>query len=65
MFPAAVPIGIKRALPGRDGNCKVLLNPGDSEVFHPGDELIVIAEDDDSYTIDVRAKSALIADGAS
>lgn len=41
-FPDAVPVGVKT-------NGRVLLNPLDSYIIQPGDELLVLAEDDDSY----------------
>ncbi|GKV36186.1 hypothetical protein SLEP1_g44344 [Rubroshorea leprosula] len=45
-FPDAVPCGIKVAS-SRGG--KIILNPHDSYVLQEGDEVLVIAEDDDSY----------------
>ena len=44
-FPDAIPCGIKVA--SRGG--KIILNPDDSYVLQEGDEVLVIAEDDDSY----------------
>lgn len=44
-FPDAIPCGIKVA--SRDG--KIILNPDDSYTLQEGDEVLVIAEDDDSY----------------
>ncbi|KAL8143177.1 LOW QUALITY PROTEIN: hypothetical protein V2J09_016209 [Rumex salicifolius] len=44
-FPDAVPCGIKLAA---DGN-KIILNPDDNYVLKEGDEVLVIAEDDDTY----------------
>ncbi|KAL9314989.1 hypothetical protein ACSQ67_020441 [Phaseolus vulgaris] len=44
-FPAAIPCGIKVA--SYDG--KIILNPDDSYVLQEGDEILVIAEDDDTY----------------
>lgn len=44
-FPDAIPCGIKVA--SRGG--KILLNPEDSYVLQEGDEVLVIAEDDDTY----------------
>ena len=44
LLPAAVPLGIVRAA---DGAC--VLNPGAAYVLHSDDELVVLAEDDDSY----------------
>jgi len=41
-FPEAVPIGLK--VQGY-----TVLNPNDDYVLQPGDEVLVIAEDDDSY----------------
>uniref|UniRef100_M8BSR4 Putative ion channel DMI1-like protein, chloroplastic n=1 Tax=Aegilops tauschii TaxID=37682 RepID=M8BSR4_AEGTA len=45
-FPDAVPCGIKMASYGG----KIILNPDDCYVLQEGDEVIVIAEDDDTYT---------------
>ena len=42
-FPAAIPFGIEQ------GGGKVVLNPHPDTVLRPGDKLIVIAEDDESY----------------
>lgn len=44
-FPDAIPCGIKVASDG--GN--ILLNPEDNYVLQEGDEVLVIAEDDDTY----------------
>ncbi|QCE13409.1 hypothetical protein DEO72_LG11g402 [Vigna unguiculata] len=44
-FPAAIPCGIKVASYGG----KIILNPDDSYVLQEGDEILVIAEDDDTY----------------
>ncbi|XP_020261463.1 probable ion channel CASTOR isoform X3 [Asparagus officinalis] len=44
-FPDAIPCGIKVASCGG----KIILNPDDSYVLQEGDEVLVIAEDDDSY----------------
>ncbi|XP_027350217.1 ion channel CASTOR isoform X1 [Abrus precatorius] len=44
-FPAAIPCGIKVASHGG----KIILNPDDSYVLQEGDEILVIAEDDDTY----------------
>ncbi|KAL6638254.1 hypothetical protein ACP70R_025826 [Stipagrostis hirtigluma subsp. patula] len=44
-FPDAVPCGIKMASYGG----KIILNPDDCYVLQEGDEVIVIAEDDDTY----------------
>ncbi|XP_019189182.1 PREDICTED: ion channel CASTOR-like isoform X2 [Ipomoea nil] len=44
-FPEAIPCGVKVA--SRGG--KIILNPEDSYVLQEGDEVLVIAEDDDSY----------------
>ncbi|DAZ99138.1 TPA: hypothetical protein N0F65_010222 [Lagenidium giganteum] len=43
-FPDATPLGIKRASTGQ-----VLMNPHPSTVVEPGDQIVVLAEDDDSY----------------
>lgn len=42
-FEDAVPLGIKKA------SGEVVLNPDDSYIIKGGDEIIVLAEDDDSY----------------
>ena len=48
-FADAIPIGIKtRKTARKDG--KVHLNPPDDMVFGDGDELVVLAEDDDTYS---------------
>jgi hypothetical protein len=44
-FPDAVPCGVKMAAYGG----KIILNPDDCYVMQEGDEVIVIAEDDDTY----------------
>ena len=44
-FPDAVPCGVKVAAEGG----KINLNPDDSYVLKEGDEILVIAEDDDTY----------------
>ncbi|GLT77312.1 hypothetical protein SLA2020_489100 [Shorea laevis] len=46
-FPDAVPCGIKVTTDG--GKIKIILNPGDNYVLREGDEILVIAEDDDTY----------------
>jgi hypothetical protein len=43
MFPDAVPVGVISA----DGECE--MNPPRDRVLRPGDSLVVLAEDDDSY----------------
>eukprot|EP00210_Caulerpa_lentillifera_P003101 g2963.t1 len=43
-FPEAIPIGIKRKM-----NDKIILNPPDNYTLEDGDQLIVIAEDEDTY----------------
>ncbi|KAL5990808.1 hypothetical protein ACLOJK_011712 [Asimina triloba] len=45
-FPDAIPCGIKVASNGG----KIILNPDDSYVLQEGDEVLVIAEDDDTYS---------------
>ncbi|GLT85786.1 hypothetical protein SLE2022_039630 [Rubroshorea leprosula] len=42
-FPDAVPCGIKVS------GCKIILNPDDDYALREGDEILVIAEDDDTY----------------
>ncbi|KAI8012481.1 Ion channel CASTOR [Camellia lanceoleosa] len=44
-FPNAIPCGIMAASYGG----KIILNPDDSYVLQEGDEVLVIAEDDDTY----------------
>ncbi|KAK9287934.1 hypothetical protein L1049_016379 [Liquidambar formosana] len=44
-FPDAIPCGVKVASYGG----KIILNPDDSYVLQEGDEVLVIAEDDDTY----------------
>jgi ion channel POLLUX/CASTOR len=44
-FPDAVPCGVKVA--SKSG--KILMNPDDGYVLREGDEVLVIAEDDDTY----------------
>ncbi|KAJ8774835.1 hypothetical protein K2173_017281 [Erythroxylum novogranatense] len=44
-FPDAIPCGVKVASCGG----KIILNPDDTYVLQDGDEVLVIAEDDDSY----------------
>ncbi|XP_054816311.1 ion channel CASTOR isoform X3 [Prosopis cineraria] len=44
-FPDAIPCGIKVA--SRGG--RIILNPDDSYILQEGDEVLVIAEDDDTY----------------
>merc|ERR1711959_674658 len=50
MFQDAVPFGIHLAtpLPG-DNLTRILVNPSGDHIVEEGDEIIVIAEDDDSY----------------
>ncbi|CAK9161696.1 unnamed protein product [Ilex paraguariensis] len=45
-FPDAVPCGVKATSCGG----KIILNPDDSYVLQEGDEVLVIAEDDDTYS---------------
>ncbi|XP_020598309.1 ion channel DMI1-like isoform X1 [Phalaenopsis equestris] len=45
-FPDAVPCGVKVAANGG----KIVINPEDDYVLKEGDEVLVIAEDDDTYT---------------
>uniref|UniRef100_A0A1D1YAC8 Putative ion channel POLLUX n=1 Tax=Anthurium amnicola TaxID=1678845 RepID=A0A1D1YAC8_9ARAE len=44
-FPEAVPCGVKVAASGG----KIIINPNDDYVMKEGDEILVIAEDDDTY----------------
>jgi len=48
MFDDAVPFGIHLAEPDQHGK-KIIINPTGDQVIGPEDEIIVIAEDDDSY----------------
>lgn len=43
-FPNAIPCGIKVAKDGR-----MVLNPNDDYIMQEGDELLVVAEEEDSY----------------
>ncbi|XP_072999748.1 probable ion channel POLLUX isoform X2 [Typha latifolia] len=45
-FPEAVPCGVKVASKGG----KIIINPDDNYVLKEGDEILVIAEDDDTYS---------------
>ncbi|OVA01524.1 CASTOR/POLLUX/SYM8 ion channel [Macleaya cordata] len=45
-FPDAVPCGVKVAANGG----KIIINPDDDYVLKEGDEVLVIAEDDDTYS---------------
>ncbi|GMY32984.1 ion channel castor [Fagus crenata] len=45
-FPDAIPCGVKVASCGS----KIILNPEDSYVLQEGDEVLVIAKDDDTYS---------------
>lgn len=45
-FPDAIPCGVKAA--SHFG--KIILNPEDSYILQEGDEILVIAEDDDTYS---------------
>ncbi|XP_057777032.1 ion channel CASTOR-like isoform X1 [Salvia miltiorrhiza] len=45
-FPEAIPCGVKVASSGG----KIILNPDDTYVLQEGDEILVIAEDDDTYS---------------
>lgn len=44
-FPDAIPCGVKVA----EDSGKIILNPDDNYVLQEGDEVLVIAEDDDTY----------------
>lgn len=44
-FPEAIPCGVKVAAYGG----KIIINPDDRYVLKEGDEVLVIAEDDDTY----------------
>lgn len=44
-FADAIPCGIKVAAE----NGKIIINPDDSYIMREGDEVLVIAEDDDTY----------------
>ncbi|KAK8474093.1 hypothetical protein V6N13_102973 [Hibiscus sabdariffa] len=45
-FPDAIPCGVKVAA----DNGKIIINPDDNYVLKEGDEVLVIAEDDDTYS---------------
>ncbi|GJY98584.1 ion channel DMI1 isoform X1 [Tanacetum coccineum] len=45
-FPDAIPCGVKVALEGG----KININPSDEYILREGDEILVIAEDDDTYS---------------
>ncbi|GAB5369225.1 hypothetical protein AAMO2058_001387400 [Amorphochlora amoebiformis] len=53
-FPDAVVLGIKP----KDSE-KVNINPPGDSVFRPGDEVLVLAEDDDTYSIKIPTKEEL------
>lgn len=44
-FPDAIPCGVKVA----DEGGRIILNPDDDYILKEGDEILVIAEDDDTY----------------
>lgn len=44
-FPDAIPCGVKVAADGG----KIILNPDDKYILREGDEIVVVAEDDDTY----------------
>jgi len=48
MFESAVPFGVHLATPDEFGK-KIIINPPGDYIIAAGDEIIVIAEDDDSY----------------
>ena len=48
-FDCAVPVGIKQAKDGR-----IVINPPCDFVIAPGDMVLALAEDDDSYTLNAR-----------
>jgi len=50
MFEHAVPIGIKLAEGHAQDGVYLMLNPAGTDVIEEGDSLLVIAEDDDSYS---------------
>lgn len=45
-FPDAIPCGVKVSADGG----KIKINPDDKYVLREGDEILVIAEDDDTYS---------------
>lgn len=45
-FPDAIPCGVKVA----SERGKIIINPKDEYILKEGDEILVIAEDDDTYT---------------
>lgn len=44
-FPDAIPCGVKVA----SDHGKIIINPDDKYILKEGDEILVIAEDDDTY----------------
>jgi len=50
-FPEAIPLGVKQF----DSN-KVLMNPEDEYVCQPGDEILVLAADDNTYCVKAPMK---------
>ncbi len=63
-FPAAVLAGVRRADPAAEP--RLLINPSDALVIEPGDELLCLAEDDNSYApaTPVAASSVALPDWA-
>jgi len=50
-FPDAIPCGVYRVEPS-EGEERLLLNPEQNYIIQPQDSLLVLAEDNDSYTFD-------------
>jgi hypothetical protein len=53
-FPMAIPLGVQCA----DGS--ILLNPGDSHTMAHDDEVIVLAEDDDTYKFEKSPQNVVV-----
>eukprot|EP00658_Telonema_sp_P-2_P007143 TRINITY_DN12663_c0_g1_i7.p1 TRINITY_DN12663_c0_g1~~TRINITY_DN12663_c0_g1_i7.p1 ORF type:complete len:442 (+),score=126.25 TRINITY_DN12663_c0_g1_i7:65-1390(+) len=51
MFEDAVVIGMRISQPREEDGAYIILNPPGMEEIQPGDALLVVAEDDDSYSI--------------
>jgi hypothetical protein len=56
-FPEAIPLGFKKAATN-----KVIMNPDDDHLCEPGDEILVLARDDNTYC--VKAPMKVIDEGS-
>ncbi|XP_016545096.2 ion channel DMI1 isoform X6 [Capsicum annuum] len=56
LFPEAIPCGVKVAADGG----KIIINPDDRYVLKEGDEVLVIAEDDDTYAPDESVEDSIV-----